>query len=112
MATQAPKPAPGVYSDGGLPGASAEAAAGASADGSAAGAGMPVSPLVSVSGEFRGTIRAVDLDARRFVLRGVPDVGAIRCAYPAALDARVRSLLASGAKVEVRGSHEPINHPA
>ena len=64
-----------------------------------------------VSGEFRGTIRAVDLDARRFVLRGVPDVGAIRCAYPAALDARVRSLLASGAKIEVRGSHEPTNHP-
>ena len=64
-----------------------------------------------VSGEFRGTIRAVDLDARRFVLRGVPDVGAVRCAYPAALDGRVRSLLASGAKVEVRGSHEPTNHP-
>ena len=72
---------------------------------------MPVSPLVSVSGEFRGTIRAVDLDARRFVLRGVPDIGAVRCVYPAALDARVRSLLASGAKVEVRGSHEPTNRP-
>ena len=47
MATPAPEPAPGVFPDGGLPGASAEAAAGASADGSAAGAGMPVSPLVS-----------------------------------------------------------------
>ena len=47
VATPAPKPAPGVYSDGGLPGASAEAAAGASAVGSAAGAEMPVSPLVS-----------------------------------------------------------------
>ena len=38
-------------------------------------------------------------------------MGAVRCAYPAALDARVRSLLAPGAKVEVRGSHEPTNRP-
>ena len=51
MATPAPEPAPSVYSDGGLPGASAEAAAGASAVGSAATAGTPASPLVSPAAE-------------------------------------------------------------
>ena len=45
------EPAPSVYSDGGLLGASAIAAAGASADRSAAGAGMPVSPVVSPAPE-------------------------------------------------------------
>ena len=40
-----------MYSDGGLPGASAEAAAGASAVGSAATAGTPASPLVSPAAE-------------------------------------------------------------
>ena len=60
---------------------------------------------------FRGTIRAADLDARRFVLRSVPELGTVRCAYPASLDAPVRDLLVSGARVAVQGSYESANWP-
>lgn len=65
----------------------------------------------SVASVFSGTIRAVDLDARRFVLRGVPEVGAVRCVYPATLDAKVKELLTSGKKAEVRGSYLPTEMP-
>ncbi len=33
-------------------------------------------------GSFEGTIREIDLDAKRFQLRGVVGVGSLRCVYP------------------------------
>jgi hypothetical protein len=53
---------------------------------------------VSTSGRFEGLLREVDLDARRFEIRGVSGIGSIRCVYGpthdeivrAALDARIR----------------------
>lgn len=33
-------------------------------------------------GEFAGTVREIDLDARRFEIRGVRGAGAVRCIYP------------------------------
>ncbi|MDE0221212.1 MAG: hypothetical protein OXJ90_18235 [Spirochaetaceae bacterium] len=69
---------------------------------------QPVTP--DAHAVFQGRIRAVDLDARRFVLRGVPKHGAVRCVYPARLDRRVRSMLASGAIVAVEGAYSP-KHP-
>ena len=47
VATSAPKPVPGVYSDGGLPGASDGAAGSASADGCQAAAGEAVLPVAT-----------------------------------------------------------------
>jgi hypothetical protein len=63
-------------------------------------------PVVSrETREFRGRVRAVDLDLRRFDLRRVgenlPD---LRCIYPAELDARAKQWL--DATVVVRGQVE------
>ena len=44
---------------------------------------------VTGRGKFKGVVRAIDLDARRFEIRGVDDIGAIRCIYGADRDALV-----------------------
>ena len=58
----------------------------------------------SGSGVFQGVVREVDLDARRFEIRHVPEIGAIRCAYGSNLDALIRQVLDS--TIEVQGEYE------
>lgn len=58
------------------------------------------------SGTFVGTLREIDLDARRFEIRGVDGVGSIRCAYAQRHDEVVRKAL--DAKVRVGGGYEAL----
>ncbi len=59
-----------------------------------------------ISGDFVGVLREVDLDARRFEIRGVSGIGSIRCAYTESLDETVRKAL--DARVRVTGGFEVI----
>jgi len=59
---------------------------------------------VKSSGIFEGTVREIDLDARRFEIRGVTGAGAIRCVYENRWDRLVREIL--DARVTVSGSYE------
>lgn len=59
---------------------------------------------VSTSGTFDGSVREVDLDARRFEIRGVSGVGAIRCVYGPMHDRVVRAAL--DAKIRVIGRYD------
>jgi len=59
---------------------------------------------VSTAGTFDGLLREVDLDARRFEIRGVRGVGAIRCVYGPMHDQTVRSAL--DARIRVGGRYE------
>jgi hypothetical protein len=63
-------------------------------------------PLTAVArfGSFDGVLREIDLDARRFEIRGVHGVGAIRCVYGERHDANVRAAL--DAQVRVSGYYE------
>jgi hypothetical protein len=66
-----------------------------------------VSPVrVSTSGSFEGLLREVDLDARRFEIRGVSGVGSIRCVYEPSHDQTVRSAL--DARIVVRGRYDTV----
>ena len=56
------------------------------------------------SGVFEGLVREVDLDARRFEIRGIGSSRGIRCIYEPHYDALVRDLL--DAAVRVKGSYE------
>lgn len=58
------------------------------------------------SGAFVGVLREIDLDARRFEIRGVNDIGSIRCAYTARHDEIVRKAL--DARVRVSGGYESL----
>lgn len=51
------------------------------------------------SGTFVGQLREVDLDARRFQLRGVPQVGTLRCVLDALNADIARKHIGQGAKV-------------
>jgi len=62
---------------------------------------------VSTSGTFDGLVREVDLDARRFEIRGVSGVGAIRCVYGPMHDQVVRAAL--DAKIRVSGRYDTID---
>lgn len=48
---------------------------------------------VTGSGCFEGVVRAIDLGARRFEIRSVDDVGAIRCIYGSDRDAMAKEML-------------------
>ena len=63
---------------------------------------------VRVSGRdsFVGVVRQIDLDARRFEIRQVANVGAIRCAYTAEIDDRVRQIL--DRRVRIDGQYEAL----
>ena len=61
---------------------------------------------VSTSGIFDGLVREVDLDARRFEIRGVSGVGAIRCVYGPMHDQVVRAAL--DAKIRVSGRYDKL----
>ncbi len=66
-----------------------------------------VSPVkVSTTGAFDGLVREVDLDARRFEIRGVSGIGAIRCVYGPVHDEVVRAAL--DAKIRVRGRYDTV----
>ena len=58
------------------------------------------------TGAFVGVLREIDLDARRFVIRGVNDIGSIRCAYTERHDEIVRKAL--DARVRVSGGYESL----
>jgi hypothetical protein len=67
--------------------------------------GALVAPVkVRGDGTFEGLLREIDLDARRFEIRGVPGVGAIRCVYGPQHDLVVRAAL--DARVKVTGQYE------
>lgn len=59
---------------------------------------------VTGSGRFRGVVRAIDLDARRFEIRRVDEVGAIRCIFGSDRDALAKEIL--DAEVIVAGEYE------
>ena len=61
---------------------------------------------VSGSGSFVGIVRAIDLDARRFEIRHVQDIGAIRCVYAKNLEKSVRTILDT--RVRVTGQYETL----
>jgi len=61
---------------------------------------------VSTAGTFEGILREVDLDARRFEIRGVRGVGAIRCLYGPMHDQSVRDAL--DARIRVVGRYDSI----
>lgn len=61
---------------------------------------------VSTTGSFDGLVREVDLDARRFEIRGVSGVGAIRCVYGPTHDHVVRSAL--DARIRVQGRYDTV----
>lgn len=57
-----------------------------------------------VNGKFAGTMRAVDLDRNRAVLRDVHDIGSIRCILPKNFESQAKAML--GADVIVEGEYE------
>ncbi len=57
-------------------------------------------------GEFEGTVREIDLDARRFEIRSVQNIGAIRCVYNSVFDKAARGLLDT--RVKVLGNYETL----
>lgn len=59
---------------------------------------------VKGSRAFEGTVREIDLDARRFEIRGITGGGAIRCVYDTQWDKLVRGIL--DARVHISGSYE------
>ena len=59
---------------------------------------------ISGEGTFEGIVRAIDLDARRFDVRGVEGTRAIRCMYEPAQHDTVKRIL--DARVQVSGSYE------
>lgn len=61
---------------------------------------------VSTTGTFDGLVREVDLDARRFEIRGVSGVGAIRCVYGPMHDQVVRAAL--DANIRVHGRYDTV----
>ena len=61
---------------------------------------------VSTTGSFDGLVREVDLDARRFEIRGVSGIGAIRCVYGPGHDQVVRAAL--DARIRVQGRYDTI----
>jgi len=61
---------------------------------------------VNTTGTFDGLVREVDLDARRFEIRGVSGIGAIRCVYGSMHDEVVRAAL--DAKIRVSGRYDTI----
>jgi len=62
---------------------------------------------VSARGSFEGILREIDLDARRFEIRGVSGVGAIRCVYGPVHDQTVKGAL--DARIRVSGRYETVD---
>lgn len=60
--------------------------------------------IKSFKGGFTGVVRGVDLDSKRFHLRGVPDIGSIRCVMHDLNDKSMRNLLDK--TVSIKGCYE------
>lgn len=58
------------------------------------------------SGGFEGIVREIDLDARRFEIRSVQGIGALRCVYDPNWTTVARTIL--DAKVQIRGTYETL----
>ena len=58
----------------------------------------------SETGSFKGVVREIDLDARRFEIRKVEEAGTIRCIYDPAKYQDIRKIL--DAEIKVSGSYE------
>ena len=63
---------------------------------------------ISGQGSFEGIVRAIDLDARRFEIREVKDIGAVRCIYEPAQQESVKDVL--DRRVRVDGSYETMEN--
>ena len=63
---------------------------------------------VSGQGSFEGIVRAIDLDARRFEIREVRDIGAVRCIYEPDKQESVKNVL--DRRVRVAGSYETMEN--
>ena len=63
---------------------------------------------ISGQGSFEGVVRAIDLDARRFEVREVEDIGAIRCIYESNHQESVKDIL--DRRVRVSGSYETMKN--
>lgn len=60
------------------------------------------------AGTFNGTVREIDLDARRFEIRQVQGAGTIRCVYDSTMDRFVRKIL--DAQIQVSGNYETLEN--
>lgn len=58
----------------------------------------------SKQGEFIGEVREADLDKTRLHLRGVKDIGTLRCVLPTLTDSHVRAIF--GKQVRVKGRYQ------
>ena len=63
---------------------------------------------ISGQGSFEGIVRAIDLDARRFEIREVKDIGGIRCIYEPDQQESVKNVL--DRRVRVGGSYETMEN--
>lgn len=71
-----------------------------------------VKPLrETVATTLCGVARAIDLDARRFELRGINGHQAVRCLYAPELDAQAHRWLNQRLQVAGRGERAPNGHP-
>lgn len=64
----------------------------------------PSNRRMKANGEFEGVVREVDLDARRFEIRGRGASVGMRCIYEPAYDGQIIGML--NAAVRVKGSYE------
>lgn len=65
----------------------------------------------AIPGSFVGQVREADLDKTRLHLRGVPDVGTLRCVLPALPTDKARSLLGSMVRVTGKYQTDHIGRP-
>lgn len=63
------------------------------------------------TGSFVGTVRGIDLDSKRIHLRGIPDVGNLRCVIRGYDDQQMRGLLAKTLSVTGRYEADPNGRP-
>lgn len=63
---------------------------------------------VSGQGSFEGVVRAIDLDTRRFEIRNVKDIGAIRCMYEPSQQESAKNVL--DRRIRVDGNYETMEN--
>ena len=63
---------------------------------------------ISGEGSFEGVVRAIDLDARRFEIRDVKDIGTIRCIFEPNQQELAKNVL--DRRIQVAGSYETIEN--